>query len=92
MPDGRELPDWHGEKILYLLKLVETALTPLFPEGRERERVHSARVLWSSLYGICSLEGSRKLAQHESVEALTRSLVLLYVEGLSNAAQKGRYE
>ena len=92
LPDGRELPEWHGEKILHLLKLVETALAPLFPTGKEKARVHSARVLWSSLDGICSLEGSRKLAQHESVEALARSLVLNYVEGLSNAAQKGRYE
>jgi AcrR family transcriptional regulator len=92
VPDGRELPEWHGEKILHLLSLAETALAPLFPEGKEKERVHSARVLWSALHGICSLEGSRKLAKHESVEALTRSLILFYVEGLSNATQKGQYE
>ncbi len=90
--DGRELPEWHGEKILHLLSLAETALAPLFPEGKERERVHSARVLWSALHGICSLEASRKLAKHETVEALTHSLILFYVEGLSNAAQLGRYQ
>lgn len=92
VPDSRELPDWHGEKILHLLTLAETALAPLFPEGKEKERVHSARVLWSALHGICSLEGGRKLAKHETVEALTRSLVLFYVEGLAAAAQTGRYE
>jgi AcrR family transcriptional regulator len=90
--DGRELPEWHGEKILHLLSLAETALAPLFPEGKEQERVHSARVLWSSLHGICSLEASQKLAKHETVEALTRSLILFYVEGLSNAPQLGRYK
>ena len=66
-------------------------LAPLFPAGKEKERVHSARVLWSALHGICSLEGGRKLAKHESVEALSESLVAFYVEGLTGAVRKGRY-
>ena len=92
LPDGRELPDWHYVKIFRLLNLAEAALAPLFPEGRERERMHSARVLWSALHGICSLESSRNLAKNESVEALTRTLILFYVKGLSNATRKGQYE
>ena len=92
LPDGRELPDWHYVKIFRLLNLAETVLAPLFPEGRERERMHSARVLWSALHGICSLESSRDLAKDESVEALTRTLIRFYVEGLSNATQKGEYD
>ncbi len=92
LPEGRELPDWHYVKIFRLLNLAENVLAPLFPVGRERERMHSARVLWSALHGICSLESSRNLAAEESVEALTRTLILVYVEGLVNAARKGRYE
>jgi len=92
LPEGRELPEWHYEKIYKLLGLIETALSPLFPQGRERERVHSARVLWSSVHGICSLQDSQKLAKHESAEALTRSLIAFYVEGLRSAASYGRYK
>lgn len=90
--DSRELPDWHYEKVYRLLGLAEAAIAPLFPAGRERERVHSARVLWSALHGICSLEGSRNLAKTESAEALSRSLVAFYVEGLASAVRSERYE
>ena len=91
LPHDRELPEWHYDKVLRLLALVEVALTPLFPPGKEKERVHSARVLWSALHGICSLEGSRKLAKHESVEALSESLIAFYIGGLTGAVRKGRY-
>lgn len=82
LPEGRELPDWHYEKVLRLLALVETALAPLFLPGQEAERHHSARVLWSALHGICSLEASRKMAEWESVEALAGSLIEYYIAGL----------
>lgn len=82
LPDGRELPDWHYEKIRRLLSLLEETLSPLFPAGRETERLHNARVLWSSLHGICSLEGAGKLAKIESVEAMSESLVSNYLAGL----------
>ena len=43
-------------------------------------------------YGlICSLVSGRKLSKHETVAALSRSLVAIYVEGLSSAVHKGRY-
>ena len=82
LPDGRELPEWHGEKIRQLLGLVERALAPLFPAGQEAERHHCARVLWSSLHGICSLESTGKLVETESVEALSDSLISNYLVGL----------
>jgi AcrR family transcriptional regulator len=82
LPEGQELPAWHHEKIQRLLGLVKGALAPLFPEGQEDQREHSARVLWSSLHGICSLESAGKLVVTESVEALADSLVTNYVAGL----------
>lgn len=82
LPDARELPDWHYEKVFRLLALLEEALSPLFPAGREAERLHNARVLWSSLHGICSLEGAGKLAKAESVEAMSESLAKNYLAGL----------
>ncbi len=91
LPEGYELPEWHGEKIERLLSLPEAALAPLFPEGREGERLHSARVLWSALHGICSPEAGRKLDPRESVEALTHTLIAIYVRGLAAAGREGRY-
>ncbi len=82
LPDGRELPEWHNEKIRQLLDVVERALAPLFPAGQEVERHHCARVLWSSLHGICSLESKDKLIKTESVEALSDSLISNYLAGL----------
>ncbi len=82
LPEGKVLPEWHHEKIMRLLGLVEKTLGPLFPPGQEAERHHSARVLWSSLHGICSLESSDKLVETESVESLTESLISNYLAGL----------
>ena len=55
---------------------------PLFLPGQDAEKHHSARVLWSSMHGICSLERTDKLAKTESVESLTGSLISNYLMGL----------
>ncbi len=60
LPEGRQPPEENEEKILLLLGLLERALAPLFPQGREAERLHTARVLWSCLHGICSLGSAGK--------------------------------
>ena len=35
--------------------MLERALAPLFSSGQEAGRLYNARVLWSSMHGICSL-------------------------------------
>ena len=82
LPDGRELPEWHHEKVRRLLGLLEQALAPLFAPGQEAERHHSARVLWASLYGIGALESVSKLGQNVSVESLSESLFSNFLAGL----------
>jgi AcrR family transcriptional regulator len=82
LPEGRLLPEWYHEKVARLLGLLERALAPLFPAGREADRHHSARVLWSSLHGICSLEVTGKFVATESVTAMAETLVDTYVAGL----------
>ena len=82
LPDNKSQPDWYREKTLRLLGLVEAAIAPLFSKGLEVERLHSARALWASLHGICSLEAVDKLVSTETVEALSETLVTYYLAGL----------
>ncbi len=82
LPEGRPLPDWYLEKVARLLVLVEAAIAPLFSPGREAQRLHSARVLWSSLHGMCSVAIAGKLAETESLSAMADSLATNYVAGL----------
>lgn len=86
LPDGRHLPDWHHEKIRPLLGLLEGALAPLFSQGQEDRRHHSARVIWSSLHGMVSLEIGGKLVATESVERMADTLATIYVAGLRHRA------
>ena len=90
LPEGRPLHDQYLDKVAQLLALVEAGIAPLFPPGREVERLHSARVLWSSLHGMCSVASAGKLAETESLTAMADSLVNIYVAGLrQRAATRG---
>ena len=82
LPDGRTLHERHITAVARLLGLAETALAPLFPSGMEDRRLHEARVLWASLYGIASLAVSGKLAQAETPEYMAGSLATNYIAGL----------
>jgi AcrR family transcriptional regulator len=89
LPDYQPLPDWHHQKVGRLLGLMDRCLAPLFGPGREAERLHTARVIWSSLHGICSLETQRKLIPGDSTEAMATSLVKNYLAGLRASTAEG---
>ncbi len=61
-------------------------MASFFPPGREDNRHHCARVIWSSLHGMVSLEIGGKLVATEPVEAMAESLITNYVAGLRNRA------
>jgi AcrR family transcriptional regulator len=82
LPDGKILSERHNSAVMKLLGLVETALAPLFPPGKEDRRHHEARVLWASLYGIASLAASQKLGKAETPEDMVASLASNYIAGL----------
>lgn len=84
LPPDAQVPNWYREKSARLLNLVESAIAEFFSPGQEEQRLHHARVLWASLYGICSLHLADKLAKTDSVELMTESLIVKYVEGLRN--------
>ena len=61
---------------------MDECLVPFFGPGREAERNHTARVLWSSLHGMCLLQTEKKLILDEPIEAMATSLVKYYLAGL----------
>lgn len=73
-------PGWYREKVERLFMLTEKALAPLFAPGEEGARRHSARVLWSSVHGMCALEAAGAVGA--SAAAMADSLVTHYVAGL----------
>ena len=89
LPGDRLLPDWHHQKIARLLGLMDGCLVPFFGPGREAERNHTARVIWSSLHGMCSLETGKKLIPGETSEAMATSLVKIYLAGLRTSTPEG---
>ncbi len=84
LPEGQSLPDWYMEKIARLLGLIENALSPLFSPDDRDALASSARVLWASLHGICSLSESGKLQiiSNQNVHEMTELLMVCFVSGL----------
>ena len=82
LPGDKPLPDWHHRKIARLLSLTDECLVPFFGPGHEAERIHTSRVLWSCLHGLCSLEAGKKLIPGETAEAMASSLITNYLAGL----------
>jgi len=91
VPPGVTLPDWYLVKVHRPFRLIEDALAPLFPAEGSSERLRTARLLWASIHGICSLAGADKLNSNGDDEArwMAHSLVLNYVAGARARAVAG---
>ena len=61
MRDGAAVPVWYQAITDDLFKLVEKELLRLAPGKPQREIALTARVLWSSVHGICLLSVTQKL-------------------------------
>ena len=90
LPEGRMPPEANQRTIINLLGLVERSLAPLFPPGHEADRLHVARVLWSGLYGICSLESAGKLSDTETSTAMSETLITHLLAGLRQSSDQPR--
>ncbi len=77
-----ELPDWYAEQINQTLSILERALAPVF-ENDKAGAEDTARILWASLHGICSLASSEKLpvVSSRSVAEMASSLVGNFITG-----------
>lgn len=84
LPESMSLPDWYQVKVDEVLTLLEAALAPLYGPGQDQDKALAARVLWSSLHGICQLAAASKLdiVSEETTRALANNLVEIYVAGV----------
>jgi AcrR family transcriptional regulator len=87
LPPDQTLPKWYNRRLDTLLDLLATTIRTLLPDCGEKEIKHSARVLWSGLYGICSLIQANSLTgvSAKSVDEMARSLIYNYISGLKRA-------
>lgn len=84
LPSGQSIPDWYRSRIGELMQRAESALAPLFTEDETMARQEAARILWSSLHGICSLSLSGKLSvvTAASVPQMAEDLIVTYLAGI----------
>lgn len=54
-------PEWYVEKVERVFGLMEDTLRPIFPPGQDARVRGAARLLWSALHGVWSLEAADTL-------------------------------
>lgn len=62
LPEGRKVQKWYQDKIDRLFEPLETLLQPLFTARQEKRLKIAARVLWSSVHGLCFLQETGKVS------------------------------
>ena len=77
-----DLPTWYYEKVHRLIALVAEPLKPMFTNEQTAELLHTVRVLWSGLHGICALVNADALDEDVSAIGLADTLIENYVAGL----------
>lgn len=84
LPQGEDAPEWYSDKVKNLFTPLEKLLTPLFASDKTREKITAARVLWSSVHGICFMDETDKmtLISDESSLDLANYLIDNFISGI----------
>ena len=87
LPEEQQAPAWHQEKIDRLFLPLENLLAPLFTAQQDKERTMAARVLWSSVHGLCLLQKTGKIGlidEQAAPETMAAYLIDTFVAGIEN--------
>jgi AcrR family transcriptional regulator len=84
LPDGRDHSELYLQALFGLLGMIETAIKPYFGKEDADKRLHHARLLWASFYGIHALAASRSLPKTETIETLAATLIEIHLTALSS--------
>jgi len=85
LPEGEKLPDWYQKKIDSLFQPLEELLQPYYTARQTQKRKMAARVLWSSVHGLCFLEETGKLPlpdEQTSTFHLGSYLIESFIKGI----------
>jgi len=82
---GNDTPQWYKEQVTRMFDTVEKHLSRLAPKKTKADIKDAARALWGGVHGICMLAITDNLdiADVESAEVLTQSLINNYLEGFT---------
>lgn len=89
MPNDEAPGDWYQEKINRLFDPLESVLAPYFKPQQKRQQRMAARVLWSSVHGLCYLQETGKIPlinDRASIEDMTTYLIKTFVNGMRGQA------
>ncbi len=87
LPDNTSAPQWYQDKIERLFKPLEELLTPLYPAHAGHERKMAARILWSSVHGLCFLEQTGKFdlaGRDMPVDGMIDTLIDTFIKGIKD--------
>lgn len=87
LPEGRRAQDWYQERIDRLFGPLEELLKPLFPARAGVKRKMAARVLWSSVHGLCFLQETGKIplvGGRAAAEDMAEYLIDTFLAGIES--------
>lgn len=85
LPDSRRTQKWYQEKINRLFDPLESLLHPFFPDHQAAKRQMAARILWSSVHGLCLLQETGKaplIGKKSRIKDMTDYLIDTFVAGI----------
>lgn len=76
---------WYHEKIELLFEPLEKLLTPYFTSEQAKKKKMAARVLWSSVHGLCLLQETQRLSivsDKETASEVASYLIDTFIAGI----------
>lgn len=92
MPDGKKPDDAFQQKMERIFEPLELLMTPLFKAAQQDRRKMAARLLWSSVHGLCFLRETGKihLVGDDTPAAMADYLIDTFVAGLRQGTAAAR--
>ena len=90
-PEGADIPDWYVAHIQQLVGLVAACFEKLEKNAVAPPPVQAAQILWVSVHGVCSLEGTDrlKIVVDQDLYTLVHSLVDLHIRAYCGLPDSG---
>ncbi len=85
MPEGFDVPEWFEDKIEGMFTPLERQMQGYFSSEDTARKKMAARMLWSSVHGLCFLQETGKIGivrQGASMEDVAHGLIDIFIKGI----------